>query len=431
MLQRNTWQRFGLFTLVGLLLSGLISCASGPMGTTPAGKTEVEFWTMQLQPKFTTYFEQLIDAFEQENPDLTVRWVDVPWAAMQSKILTAVSAKTAPDVVNLNPDFALQLAGRNAWLDLNGKVSPEQRALYLPNIWKASTLNDQSFGLPWYLTSRIAIYNQDLFQQAGIAEPPQTYAELATVAQQVKAKTGKYATFISFVPEDSAELLESLVQMGVTLVDDQGRAAFNSPVGKAAFRYWIDLYQRKLLPPEVLTEGHRRAVDLYQSGQIALLASSPQFLTTIATNAPDIAKASAAAPQITGDTGLNNVAVMNLIIPRDTDQPNAALKFALYVTNPDNQLAFAKAGNVLPSTQVSLEDSYFRDVPADATAADQARVVSAKQLQDAQVLLPAIEDIKQLQKIIYENLQAAMIDRKTVDQAIADAEQEWNQKVAG
>jgi putative chitobiose transport system substrate-binding protein len=45
-----------------------------------------------------------------------VRWVDIPWADMQSKILTAVAAGTAPDVVNLNPDFAAQLASKNAWL---------------------------------------------------------------------------------------------------------------------------------------------------------------------------------------------------------------------------------------------------------------------------------------------------------------------------
>ena len=52
---------------------------------------------MQLQPDFTDYFNELIAAFEAENPDITVRWIDVPWGDMQSKILTAVSAGTAPD----------------------------------------------------------------------------------------------------------------------------------------------------------------------------------------------------------------------------------------------------------------------------------------------------------------------------------------------
>lgn len=105
------------------------------------------------------------------------------------------------------------------------------------------------------------------------------------------------------MPEDSAQVLQSLVQMGVQLVAQDGKAAFNSPAGKGAFQYWVDLYQQQLLPQEVLTQGHRRAIELYQAGELALLASGPQFFQTIADNAPDIAKVSAPAPQITGDTG--------------------------------------------------------------------------------------------------------------------------------
>jgi len=58
--------------------------------------------------------------------------VDVP--GQRWKILTAVSAKTAPDVVNLNPDLLSQLATRNAWFDLNAKVPADLRSTYLPNI---------------------------------------------------------------------------------------------------------------------------------------------------------------------------------------------------------------------------------------------------------------------------------------------------------
>jgi putative chitobiose transport system substrate-binding protein len=425
------WKRFTLFALVGLLVSFLVSCVPGPSGSdNQGGKAEVEFWTMQLQPEYNDYFNGVIKTFETENPNVKVKWVDVPWAAMQSKILTAVSAKKAPDVVNLNPDFAAQLASQDAWLNLNDQVSEEVRSQYLPNIWQATTLGDQSFGFPWYLTSRIAIYNQDLLQKAGVKKPPTTYAELAQVAKQVKDKTGKYAFFVTADPKDSGELLESFVQMGVQLVDDQDKAAFNTPEGKAAFQYWTDLYKQGLLPPEVLTEGHRQAVQLYQSGQVAILTSSAQFLKSISTNAPDIAKASVPAPQILGTSGKTNVAVMSLLVPRDTDQPEAAVKFAQFVTNPDNQLAFAKAANVLPSTQASLSDPYFSEVAANASPLDKGRVISASQMQKAEVLIPVIEDVKKLQEIIYTNLQEAMLDKKSVDQAVADAETAWNKEVS-
>jgi len=427
-----SWKKGFLLALVGFMLSWLVSCGGGgapssnPGGQTTGGKQEIEFWTMQLQPQFTDYFNQLIAKFEQENPNLKVRWVDVPWADMERKILTAVSAKTAPDVVNLNPGFASQLAERNAWMELDSKVSAQDRQSYLPNIWKASVLNDKAFGLPWYLTTRIAIYNSDIFKQAGVTKPPATYAELATVAKQIKDKTGKYAFFATVVPEDSGEVMESFVQMGVELVDANGKAAFNSPKGKAAFQYWVDMYKNGLLPKEVLTEGHRHAIDLYQRGDTAILASGAEFLKNISTNAPTIAKASALSAQITGDTGKKNVAVMNIVIPKDTDVPEGALKFALFVTNNANQLGFAKAANVLPSTVNALKDPYFTTTPANATPVDQARVISAKQMQDAEVLVPVMKNVKKLQRAIYSNLQSAMLGQKSVDQAVNDAANEWN-----
>ncbi len=158
--------------------------------------------------------------------------------------------------------------------------------------------------------------------------------------------------------------------------------------------------------------------------------ASPGFLEAIAKNAPTIAKTTIPSNQLTGQTGKKNVAVMNLVIPRDSDQPDAAVKFALFVTNNKNQLSFAKAANVLPSTQAALEDPYFSQLPPDATVLDRARIISAQQLPDSEVLIPVMKNLKELQKLIYENLQAAVLQQKSVDQALNDAETGWNQLVA-
>lgn len=443
--------------LVGLLLSWAIASCGGPAPQADASgdRAEIEFWTMQLQPKFTDYFNEAIANFEAQHPDLAVRWTDVPWAAMESKILTAVSAGTAPDVVNLNPNFASQLAARDAWLTLDDRISADVRDRYLPEIWAANQLNGTTFGVPWYLTTRVSLYNRDLLAAAGLDAPPATYAELADAARAIREETGKYAFFTPVLPDDSAELLESFVQMGVTLLDEEGNAAFDSPEGRAAFQYWVDLYRDGLLPRDVLTQGHRRAIELYQAGETAILASGAEFLSEIATNAPTVAAASAAAPQITGDTGKVGVAVMNLAVPRSSDRPDDALEFALFLTNDENQLAFARAANVLPSTQQALADlsaSLAAETAAAPKAADaeagaggegdgaevnveaalaQARRVAAEQLPSAEVLLPAREGLKDLQRILYDNLQAAMLGEVDADAAIADAVAEWNGRPRG
>lgn len=426
-------KRLSLFFLLGMILG-----ASGCNPQKRANSNQLEFWTMQLKPNFDQYFAGINQTFEEQNKTVKLRWIDVSWSAMENKILTSISAKTAPDVVNLNPKFASQLATRNAWLDLEPMVTPEVKSTYLPKIWQASTIevcqessqkstcNQQTFGLPWYLTTTITIYNQKLLTAANLTKAPQTYSELAQAAQEIKAKTGKYAFFISFVPNDSGDVLESLVKMGVNLVDESGKAAFNSPEGKAAFQYWVDLYQQQLLPPDVLTQGHRRGVELYQAGEIALLSSGAEFIDSISNNAPTIAEVSAVAPQITGINNKKSVAVMNLVIPRDTDKSAEALKYALFVTNTKNQLAFAQESNVLPSTTEAVEQ-YIKNIQQQPDSLkEQAKKVSASQLKDAEILIPAIKNVHILQKTIYENLQAAMLKEKTVDQAVQDAATEWN-----
>ena len=418
----------GVLFGLGIGLTLIISCTNSTSDSPTKETREIEFWTMQLQPQFTNYFNGAIAQFEAENPEVKVRWVDIPWSAMESKILASVSAKTAPDVVNLNPDFAALLAERNAWLELDDLVTESEKSLYLPKIWQASQLDNKTFGIPWYLTTQITIYNTALFQEAGIEEPPATYAELAEVAKTIKEKTGKYAFFVTFLPEDSSQVLESFVQMGVQLVDEEGKAAFNTPQGKAVFQYWVELYKNGMLPREVLTQGHQRGIQLYQAGETAMLFSGPEFIGAIAQNAPTIAKVSQPAPQITGETGKKGVAVMNLVIPRQTDVPELALKFALFVTGDGNQLAFAKEANVLPSTAAALEDSYFKNLPEDATQSDRARIVSAAQMAQGEVLIPVIQDFKDLKDAIYDNLQAAMLGDKTVDKAVADAALQWNQR---
>lgn len=414
-------------------MSGLSGC--NPQAN--SNSNQLEFWTMQLKPNFTEYFVNLNRNFEAQNERLKLRWVDVSWSAMENKILTSISARTAPDVVNLNPKFASQLATRNAWLDLEPVVAPEVKATYLPKIWQASKIevcqqsncNEQTFGLPWYLTTTITIYNQQLLTTAGIKQPPQTYEELAQAAQTIKEKTGKYAFFISFVPNDSGDVLESLVKMGVNLLDESGKAAFNTAEGKAAFQYWVDLYQQKLLPPDVLTQGHRRGIELYQAGETAILNSGAEFIDSITNNAPTVAQVSAVAPQITGVTDKKNVAVMNLVIPRDSDKSEQALKYALFVTNTENQLAFAQESNVLPSTTKAVEQ-YIADIEqqSETDLAAEAKKISAAQLDDAEVLIPVQKDLHLLQKAIYENLQAAMLEEKTVEQAVQDAADEWDNR---
>ncbi len=383
---------------------------------------------MQLKPKFVGYFEQAIAQFETANPGLKVNWTDVTWGGMESKILAAMQAKTAPDVVNLNPDFASQLAAKDAWLELDSKLATGTSQEFIPGMWKANGLGGKTFGLPWYITTNVTIYNQELLKKAGLAQPPKTYQELAQAAKQIKEKTGKYAFFVTLLSTDASDVLESLIQMGVELVSADGKAAFNSPAGKAAFQYWVDLYKQGLLPKEVLTQGHSQGSQLYQSGETAMLFAGAPAVNDIAKNAPTIAKISAIAPQISGPNNKIGAAVMNLVVPRSSKNPDGAVKFAQFVTNATNQLAFANASDALPSQVKAIADYKAGLEKVAKTPLAQGKIISASQLDRAEVLVPPMKDLNILKKALYENLQAAMAGEKTVDAALQQAATTWDSR---
>ena len=412
---------------LALLLAG---CRQGSApGEAP--RREVSVWTLDLAPRFTPYMTQVIAAWERRHPGVKVRWTDVPWSSVERKLLAAVFARTAPDLVNLNPPFAANLASKGGLLDLRDILPAAASGDYLPLIWQSGNQEGEQFAIPWYLTARVTMANRRLLRQAGYAEPPRRWQEVPAYAEAVKRRTGRYALFVTVVPDDSAELLESMVQMGVQLLDGRRRAAFNSPEGRRAFAFWTDLYRRELLPREVVSQGYRRAIELYQAGDLAQVATGPDFLHNLRTNAPGIAAETVPSPPLTGPRGEANVAVMNLVVPRGSERAREAVSFALFLTNAENQYRFAEEARVLPSSPVALRrlrDRWRRETPRsreDRLVLD-ARLLSADALDNARVLVPATPGIKRLQAIVYTNLQRAMLGQITSDEALSRAEQEWN-----
>ena len=440
---RRRWRSpLATVALIGLTALGTATTLSGcraggptPGAGTPATRT-IQFWTLDLAPKFNGYVQAVIAEWERRHPGTDVVWTDVPWASVERKLLAAVFARTAPDVVNLNPLFAANLASKGGLMPLDGVVSARAARGYLAPIWRAGRSpgpdgSPRQFAIPWYLTARITLANTALLRQAGITAPPRHWQEVPAYAEAIKRRTGRYALFVTVVPDDSAELLESLVQMGVILLDGRQRAAFNSPAGRRAFAFWTDLYRRGLLPREVVSQGYRRAIELYQSGELAQVGSGAEFLRSIQTNAPQVAAATRPFPPLTGASGQANVAVMTLAVPKQSRVAREAAEFALFLTNATNQLRFAAEARVLPSSPLALRQlkaDLRAETPASASAGlvRQARLLSADTLAGARVLVPSSPGVKRLQAIVYTQLQRSMLGQLSSDAALVEAERQWN-----
>ena len=416
--------------LLSAAAAGLAACGRRSPGP------ELNLWTLQLAPKFNRYFADLIAAWTTVHPEDSVRWTDLPWGSVERKLLAAVYARTAPDLVNLNPPFAANLASKGGLTDLTPLLPSDAAERYLPSVWQACRDPDAGqIAVPWYLTVRLSLVNRELLDQADIAAPPTRWDEIPAFARQIRKRTGRYGLFLTTVPDDSAEMLETLVQMGVSLLDSERRAAFNSPAGRRAFQFWTELYQEGLLPREVVSQGQRRAIELFQSGDLAMAATGAEFLRSIQTNAPGVAAVTESHPPVTGADGTANVALMTLAVPRQSTEQALALELALFLTDATNQARFATEARVLPSSleALAMVRSQLQQEQPRTPQQDQirqARLLSAITLERARVLVPALPGIKRLQKILYTQLQRAMLGQVDSAEALGAASMEWDRYAA-
>lgn len=402
----------------------LAACSNSSSQT----EKRVEFWTLSLKPTFTSYMETTLAAFSKLHPEITVDWIDVPGSAIEDKTLSAVLAGTPPDLVNLNPDFSQRLGSKGALAQLDTKLSSEFLSRYFPSALDACRIKGHLVGLPWYLSTQVAVYNRSALASASLATLPSSYRELASHAQAFKS-----AGVLPFLPNfgDGNRILELLALDGVTLLTpDRRLAAFNTPEGRESFEFWSGLFTRQVLPKEAISLDNREIVDRFQAGQSAVLPAGPQFLKTIRDNAPQLYSQVEVAPQLSGRSGRIGVGVMNLVVPATSLHQKEALELAIFMTNAANQLEFCKLAAILPSVQSAASDPFFSQLGATASVEDRARHLAAEQLKRSVLLVPPMPHHNALKKTMNAALQRVALGQQSSEQALKQAEADWNRILA-
>lgn len=365
----------------------------------------------------------MLAAFEATRPGTRVRWVDVPWSDVERKLLAAVAAGTAPDLVNLNPQFAARLAQAGALVDPSPYVTAEERASYVEPAWNGNRYRGRLFALPWYLSTPITIVNRALFAAADMT-PPTRMSELPSVAQEMRRRTGRYAYYPAL---DSSRPLEDMVLLGARLLNADGNGAgFDTPAGRKAFAFYRDLYQSGAVPRDVLTEGQQKSVDLFQSGQLAMLVTGMETLDTIRLNAPSLWRDVAVAPQLAGADVPPSIAAMNLAVPRSARDKEAAFALAKFVTGAAWQSRLALRAPVLPSTVASFAAPPFGPLKRQANVVERARALSVVQLRRGAVLVPTLPNYNKLRSSLQRGLESAMIGTLGVDEAVRQSARAWD-----
>ncbi len=171
-----------------------------------------------------------------------------------------------------------------------------------------------------------------------------------------------------------------------------------------------DLYKNGGLLKDTLTINHREVVEKYMSEGALTAVLSSNFINMVKQNAPDVYKKSEISCQLKGSNNKYDISLMNLIIPKKSENISLALEFSKMLTSKENQLKLAKITNVLPANQKALEDEYFTNCSSDLY--DKSRCISAKQLTNLTNEIQ-LEDKKGFVESVNRTLEEILLDENS------------------
>jgi putative chitobiose transport system substrate-binding protein len=394
-----------------------------------AADTHLEFWTFSMKPKFTPYFESVVRTYEAANPGVKVEWVDFPWDVIQTKLVTRIVAGTPPALVNLNVPWADEFARDDLLTPVDGLLGAARPA------YIASTLEDlrfkgKTYGFPMYSNVAVVAFNTDIFRQAGLTRGPASFDEQLAFARQIFAKTGKAGIAPALAKIDGLFMWQGLAVIA------NGRAVFNSPAHVALVQKLAATYKAGgLLKESLFAEDNFPAVvDAYKGGRLGMLLAPPTALKRIQADASDIYAITDVAAAPLGPTGIADGGwLIHFAVPKGV---NPALlpaigKFAQFLTNDANQLAFAKQASVFPTTVKAAADPFFLALPANAGAAEKAVAAGAASMAHSHTLYVAgIDDYDELRRSLVKAVEAGVTGKQDVKAALDQAAAIWNKKLS-
>lgn len=429
-MQKNRIKRWiFLFSLL-IVCFLLVSCQTGAstggsskkIDTAAKDKTVLSFWTIDLKANFKDYFENLISKYETAHPDITIDWTDVTYDDIVPKLQEAIRKNQAPDVVNLNTQMALSMAGQNQLLDVNTVLSEQQKAIYTDSLWDSARMGDQVYALPWYASPDIMFVNGRLLQQAGLTTTPVTMDEALAMAPRFHKATGAYL----FTPD---ELFYLLLENNIPILnEDRTKAAFNTEETAELLKRYKVASDAGVIPKSIWGSWDD-TLALYESSKLATISSSGSSLNILKEDAPYMYRKTGIAHPLVGSSGFSRNSLMNLVIPSASKNQAAAVDFAAFVTNDDNQLAFCKLVPIFPSTEKAGADPYFTSDMA--TLEGRSAAMSAKASETSRDFSLGVENQDEIQYAVNEIYESFIVLDDDLKPSLDRAEQKVNEILAG
>ncbi|MEO8602330.1 MAG: extracellular solute-binding protein, partial [bacterium] len=286
-------------------------------------------------------------------------------------------------------------------------------------------LDGRTWGLPWYVDTRLLFYRSDVLRAAGWAQAPVDWAGWRAAMASIKQRGGpsRYPLLLP-VSEWQPPVILAL-QRGAGLLRDGDRYGdFESAAFRAAFTFYLDFFRDGLTPASA--EG--QIANLYQDfadGFFSIYITGPWNLGEFAARLPaELQEAWTTAPMpapSAAEAGISIAGGASLAVSSQTAQAEAAWQLVEFLADADRQLQFYRLTGDLPARRSAWQAGQLAEAPRVAAFWQQLQHVRTP---------PKIPEWERIATTITRYAEAAVRGDLSVDAALAGLDRDVDRILA-
>jgi N,N'-diacetylchitobiose transport system substrate-binding protein len=342
---------FGLTVLAAVTLA---ACAAAPPTAQPAPTTTLTVWLMKESAPDNVIAE-LNQQFHTLHPDVQVKLTTLEWPGRDAKWQAGMASATPPDVLEMGNSDVLAYASAGKLTDLSGQDF-ENSETWLTGLKDAGSYQGKLYGVPYYGGDRVVIYRKDMWQQAGLGEPPTTLAQLETDAARLTAANKATDFSALYFPGryQYAALPFVFDAGGGIAIQQNGRwtGILESSKSQAGLRNWAEFVAKVSRAPA--DKDETSDVDALGSGRAAMIIDQGVNASAVAKKYPSLGEQLGvfAMPGANGPMPVF-LGGSNLVVPKASRQAALAAQWIRLLTGTQYEGLLGQSGLVPNSTGLS------------------------------------------------------------------------------
>ncbi len=377
----HSFSRRAMVLATATLLLAATACGGGDNGDAAAGVSTIQWWHIQNTEPMLPVWQALADDYMRQHQDVKIEITPLENEAYKARLTTVTQAGDPPDIFHTWGGGVLKqqieaglvkdiTADVGSWV---GTVAPTALEPY--------QVDGKTYGIPFDLGMVGFWYNKKLFADAGISEPPATWADFLDAVDRLKA-AGITPIALAGQAKWPGHFYWSYLAMRLGGADAITKAAeaksFDGPEFVEAGRRLKELVDR-----QPFQEGFLGAPFDTPDGEAAAMGNGQVAMELQGQWAPGVQREQSGKdlgddlgffpfPEVAGGKGtLTDVFGGGNGFAIGRDAPPAAVDFLKFISQADNHRRAVATGVVLPvieGTEEAVDDP--RAAAVAATLAD-------------------------------------------------------------